>query len=205
MKATTRASVVSVAAVYAVLGAAPVVTAQQCPPEVNQAKSRIAAVTKSTPQAKAPRAMAGARAQDQQAPRGQDQQAPRAQDQQAPRGQDQQAPRAQDQQAPRAQDQQAPRAQDQQAPRAQDQQAPRAQDQQAPRAQDQQAPRAQDQQAPRAQDQQAPRTPAGARGGDVQAKIERAQKLVSEAEQLCKAGNMAGSTEKARAALDALK
>jgi hypothetical protein len=181
MKATTRTSVVAVAAVYAVLGVAPVVTAQQCPPEVNQAKSRIAAVKKSTPQAKAPRAMAGARAQDQQAPRGQDQQAPRAQDQQAPRAQDQQAPRAQDQQAPRAQDQQAPRAQDQQ------------------------APRAQDQQAPRAQDQQAPRTPAGARGGDVQAKIERAQKLVSEAEQLCKAGNMAGSTEKARAALDALK
>jgi hypothetical protein len=39
----------------------------------------------------------------------------------------------------------------------------------------------------------------------MQAKIDRAQKLVAEAEQQCKLGNMTVSAEKARAALDALK
>ena len=76
------------------------------------------------------------------------------------------------------------------------------------RAQDIQAPRGQEQQAPRGQEQQAPRAAAGARGQDAtgtQTKIGRAEKLVTQAEQLCKKGDMAASGEKARAALDALK
>jgi hypothetical protein len=86
--------------------------AAPCPAELGEAKAALksaqAAQKKGTPTAKsqnskAPRALAGARSQDVQAPRAQDVQAPRAQDVQAPRAQDVQAPRAQDVQAPRAQ------------------------------------------------------------------------------------------------------
>ena len=95
--------------------------ADKCPAELSQAKAMLGKATTeaSKTSATAPRQLAGARAQDIQAPRAQDIQAPRAQDIQAPRAQDIQAPRAQDIQAPRAQDIQAPRAQDIQAPRAQ--------------------------------------------------------------------------------------
>jgi hypothetical protein len=62
------------------------------------------------------------------------------------------------------------------------------------------------QQAPRSQEQQAPRSPAGARGLDAtRANLQRARKLVTEAEQACKVGNMSLSSEKAKAALEALK
>ena len=95
--------------------------ADKCPAELSQAKAMLGKATTeaSKTSATAPRQLAGARAQDIQAPRAQDIQAPRAQDIQAPRAQDIQAPRAQEIQAPRAQDIQAPRAQDIQAPRAQ--------------------------------------------------------------------------------------
>src|SRR5262245_52896106 len=95
--------------------------ADKCPAELSQAKAMLGKTTTeaSKTSATAPRQLAGARAQDIQAPRAHDIQAPRAQDIQAPRAQDIQAPRAQDIQAPRAQDIQAPRAQDIQAPRAQ--------------------------------------------------------------------------------------
>ena len=108
----------------------PVISAQQCPPELAEARSKIATMqtaAKKTQAAKdAPRTLAGAkdttaapRAQDIQAPRGQSVQAPRGQDIQAPRGQDIQAPRGQDPvQAPRGQA--SPRGQDVQAPRGPD-------------------------------------------------------------------------------------
>jgi hypothetical protein len=188
------------------LALTPAAIAQQCPPEVAEAQSKITSVeaamkTSALPkEVQAPRTAAGARAQDLQAPRGQEQQAPRGQEQQAPRGQDLQAPRGQEQQAPRGQDLQAPRGQEQQAPRGQDLQAPRGQEQQAPRGQDLQAPRG--------QDVQAPRTPAGERGPDAKSlepQLAQARRLVAEAEQECKKGNMGGSREKAQAALDLLK
>jgi hypothetical protein len=119
-------------------------SAESCPPEVAEAKTALknaqAALqlqkkgkTAKSQDIQAPRAQAGARSQDIQAPRSQDIQAPRSQDIQAPRSQDIQAPRSQDIQAPRSQDIQAPRSQDVQAPRSQDVQAPRSQDIQAPR------------------------------------------------------------------------
>src|SRR5262245_48546184 len=79
--------------------------ADKCPAELSQAKAMLGKTTTeaSKTSATAPRQLAGARAQDIQAPRAQDIQAPRAQDIQAPRAQDIQAPRAQDIQAPRAQ------------------------------------------------------------------------------------------------------
>jgi hypothetical protein len=172
------------------LALTPAAIAQQCPPEVAEAQSKITSVeaamkTSALPkEVQAPRTAAGARAQDLQAPRGQEQQAPRGQEQQAPRGQDLQAPRGQEQQAPRGQDLQAPRGQEQQ------------------------APRGQDLQAPRGQDVQAPRTPAGERGPDAKSlepQLAQARRLVAEAEQECKKGNMGGSREKAQAALDLLK
>jgi hypothetical protein len=171
--------------------------AQQCPPELAQAKAKIAstqaAMKKSTAQGKeiqAPRTAAGYKGQEQQAPRGQEQQAPRGQEQQAPRGQGQQAPGGQEQQAPRGQEQQAPRGQEQQAPRGQEQQ----------------APRGQEQQAPRGQEQQAPRKAAGARSQTaMQSNLARARKLTAESEQACKAGDMSLSAQKAKAALEALK
>jgi hypothetical protein len=52
---------------------------------------------------------------------------------------------------------------------------------------------------------QAPRAAAGARTQDPrQAKVERARELVAESERACKAGNMTLSSEKAKAALNAL-
>jgi hypothetical protein len=76
----------------------------------------------------------------------------------------------------------------------------------APRGQDIQAPRGQDAQAsPRGQERvDAPRAAAGARGQDPKAKLDRARELVAESERACKAGNMALSSEKAKAALGAL-
>jgi len=77
---------------------------------------------------------------------------------------------------------------------------------QAPRGQDIQAPRGQDAQAsPRGQERvDAPCAAAGARGQDRNAKLDRARELVAESERACKAGNMALSSEKAKAALGAL-
>jgi hypothetical protein len=121
---------VSIVASRLVAGAAVVIglalpavsVAQQCPPELAEANTKLgllraAPPTQQTAQAtdvykprgldlkpsteEPPRTLAGAR-QDTQAPRGQDVQAPRGQDTQAPRGQDVQAPRGQDVQAPRA-------------------------------------------------------------------------------------------------------
>ncbi len=100
--------------------------AEPCPVELTKAKAALKnaqlALKKGSQKAKgqevqAPRAQAGFRSQDVQAPRSQDVQAPRSQDVQAPRSQDVQAPRSQDVQAPRSQDVQAPRSQDVQAPR----------------------------------------------------------------------------------------
>ncbi len=76
--------------------------AQPCPAELTEAKAALknaqVALKKGSQRAKgqevqAPRAQAGARSQDVQAPRSQDVQAPRSQDVQAPRSQDVQAPR----------------------------------------------------------------------------------------------------------------
>jgi len=160
--------------------------ADKCPAELSQAKAMLGKTTTeaSKTSATAPRQLAGARAQDIQAPRAQDIQAPRAQDIQAPRAQDIQAPRTQDIQAPRAQDIQAPRAQEIQAPRAQDIQAPRAQDIQAPRAQ-----------APKGSDT----------GSDAKARLDKARKLISDSEAACKRGDMALSTSKAKEAMGLMK
>ena len=158
------------------------ISAQNCPPELAAAKSALSAAGPSLPD-QLPRSLAGARDEIS-----------------APRGQDIQAPRGQDVQAPREQDVQAPRGQDVQAPRGQDVQAPRGQDVQAPRGQDVQAPRGQDVQAPRGQDIQAPRTLVGSR-----VESSSAANLVAEAEAACKAGDMALSAQKAKAALDALR
>jgi hypothetical protein len=87
-------------------------SAEQCPPELAQAKAALksaqASLTKAPQVAKgqeiqAPRsAKASARAQDIQAPRSQDIQSPRSQDIQAPRSQqDIPVPRSQEIQAPR--------------------------------------------------------------------------------------------------------
>jgi hypothetical protein len=106
--------------------------ADKCPTELSEAKAMLGkatAASKSTTAARqdpqAPRQLAGAKAQDVQAPRSttQDVQAPRSttQDVQAPRSttQDVQAPRSttQDVQAPKTQAAQAPRSQDEQASR----------------------------------------------------------------------------------------
>jgi hypothetical protein len=92
-----------------------VLAQKECPPEVAQAEAALKsaqAALKSKPAAKgpqdiqAPRAQAGARTQDVNAPRTQDVNAPRTQDVNAPRVQDTQAPsggkvREQDIDAPR--------------------------------------------------------------------------------------------------------
>ena len=110
--------------------------ADQCPPELAQAKAALKSA-----QASLKKAPQVAKGQDIQAPRS-PQASARAQDVQAPRAQDIQAPRSQDIQAPRSQDIQAPRSQDIQAPRSQDIQAPRGQQEiPVPRGQDIQAPR----------------------------------------------------------------
>jgi hypothetical protein len=110
-----------------------VLAQKECPPEVAQAQAALKsaqAALKSKPAAKgpqdiqAPRAQAGARTQDVNAPRTQDVNAPRTQDVNAPRTQDVNAPRMQDVNAPRTQDVNAPRTQDVNAPRVQDTQAP---------------------------------------------------------------------------------
>jgi hypothetical protein len=94
--------------------------ADPCPGELAQAKAALTsaqAALKKAPQQtakaqdiQAPRAQAGARSQDLQAPRAQDLQAPRSQDIQAPRAQDIQAPRSQQEvPVPRGQSVEAPR------------------------------------------------------------------------------------------------
>jgi hypothetical protein len=95
-------------------------SADQCPPELAQAK---AALKTAQAPVKAPKVAKG---QEIQAPRSPKASA-RAQDIQAPRSQDVQSPRAQDIQSPRAQDIQSPRGQDIQAPRGQEIQSPRSQ------------------------------------------------------------------------------
>jgi hypothetical protein len=52
---------------------------------------------------------------------------------------------------------------------------------------------------------EAPRTAAGARTTDAEAKVAKARKLIAEAEQACKKGDMALSTEKSKTALATLK
>ena len=93
--------------------------ADQCPTELAQAKAALKTAQAKSQDIQSPRAQAGARTQDIQAPRQQDIQAPRQQEMQAPRGQqDIQAPRQQDVQAPRSQQEPpVPRGQDIQAPR----------------------------------------------------------------------------------------
>jgi len=88
-------------------------------PEVEAAKDMLKKrqVAK-TDEVQAPRALAGAKQPEVQAPRGQEVQAPRGQEIQAPRGQEVQAPRGQEVQAPRGKEIQAPRGQEVQAPRA---------------------------------------------------------------------------------------
>jgi hypothetical protein len=97
--------------------ASTVSAADKCPTELSEAKAMLGkataaakkSATASRQDVQAPRQLAGAKAQDIQAPRGQDVQAPRAQDIQAPRGQDVQAPKAKAGDAP--QDIQVPRGQ----------------------------------------------------------------------------------------------
>ena len=95
-------------------------SADQCPPELTQAKAAFKsaqASLKKAPQVakdqeiQAPRSpKASARAQDIQAPRSQDIQSPRSQDIQSPRSQDIQSPRSQQEiPVPRGQEIQAPR------------------------------------------------------------------------------------------------
>ena len=94
--------------------------ADQCPPELAQAKAALKSA-----QASLKKAPQVAKGQDIQAPRS-PQASARAQDVQAPRAQDIQAPRSQDIQAPRSQDIQAPRSQQEiPVPRGQEIQAPR--------------------------------------------------------------------------------
>jgi hypothetical protein len=189
-------------------GVAPVeVFAQQkdCPPEVAQAQTALKdaqTAAKSKPAAKgpqdvqAPRAQAGARTQDVNAPR--------TQDVNAPRQQDVNAPRQQDVNAPRQQDVSAPRTQDVNAPRQQDVNAPRQQDVNAPRTQDVNAPRTQDVNAPRTQDVNAPRSPAGDKQKSTTAgasQLKKAEGLVSQAEAACKKGDLTGASAKAKQAL----
>jgi hypothetical protein len=90
----------TIAIVATLLSVPPLVSAaDKCPAELSQAKTMLgkatAASSKTAATAQAPRQLAGAKAQDIQAPRAQDVQAPRGQDVQAPRAQDIQAPRAQ--------------------------------------------------------------------------------------------------------------
>ena len=170
--------------VAALLGAPPLaIAADKCPAELSQAKSMFGKATAASSKAAAKPSpqLAGARTQDIQAPR------TGSQDIQAPRtgSQDIQAPRtgSQDIQAPRT----------------------GSQDIQAPRtgSQDIQAPRtgSQDIQAPRtgSQDIQAPRS------ADNKARLDKARKLISDAEAACKKGDMALSTSKATEAMALLK
>jgi hypothetical protein len=197
----------STMAIVAALLSAPLLAsaADKCPAELSEAKAMLTkatAASKSTTASQPPRQLAGAKAQDIQAPR------TGSQDIQAPRtgSQDIQAPRtgSQDIQAPRT------GSQDIQAPRtgSQDIQAPRtgSQDIQAPRtgSQDIQAPRtgSQDIQAPRtgSQDIQAPRS-----DKDQAARVSKARKLIGEADAACKKGDMALSANKANEAKGLLK
>ena len=177
---TTKTAVL--AAIASVLTVTPGVTSAQiaCPPEVEAAKNNLNARQTAKP---APRQLVGARSQDVQAPRAEQQQAPRGQDVQAPRGRDVQAPRGQDVQAPRGQDVQ--------------------------------APRGQDVQAPRGEPIQAPRTPTGARQEQdgrgsaspetITITLDRAQRLVADAEGACARNDMAGASSIAKMALDLMK
>ena len=162
-----------------------VLAQKECPPEVAKAQAALKsakATAKSKPVAsgpqdvQAPRAQAGARTQDVNAPRTQDVNAPRSQGVQAPRTQDVNAPRTQDVNAPRTQDVNAPRSQGVQAPRTQDVNAPRTQDVDAPRKQ-----------------------------GIDASRVTKAETLVSQAQAACKKGDMTGASAKAKEALALLK
>jgi hypothetical protein len=177
----------STMAIVAALLSAPLLAsaADKCPAELSEAKAMLTkatAASKSTTASQPPRQLAGAKAQDIQAPR------TGSQDIQAPRtgSQDIQAPRtgSQDIQAPRT----------------------GSQDIQAPRtgSQDIQAPRtgSQDIQAPRtgSQDIQAPRS-----DKDQAARVSKARKLIGEADAACKKGDMTLSASKANEAKGLLK
>jgi hypothetical protein len=93
---------------------------KECPPEVAQAQAKLKSVqaaakskaVASGPQdVQAPRAQAGARTQEVNAPRTQEVNAPRTQEVNAPRSQGVQAPRTQEVNAPRTQDVTAPKKQ----------------------------------------------------------------------------------------------
>ena len=186
--------------------------AQQCPPELAQAQAKIAS-TEAAMGTQAPRTGVGYEKMAGEAPRGQDTQAPRTGvgyeniAGEAPRGQDAQAPRTGvgyeniAGEAPRGQDAQAPRTgvgyekMAGEAPRGQDAQAPRTGVGYEKMAGE--APRGQDAQA-------APRAVVGAED-EMQPKLERARTLAAEAEQACKAGDMSLSSQKAKAALEALR
>src|SRR5215510_13333102 len=89
-----RVAIISMAVVG--LSLPTTVLAQQCPPELEQAKSKISSIqtAEQSKDTQAPRSLAGYEGGSLDAPRGQDAQAPRGQDSQAPRGQDAQAPRS---------------------------------------------------------------------------------------------------------------
>src|SRR5215510_11177161 len=94
-----RVAIISMAVVG--LSLPTTVLAQQCPPELEQAKSKISSIQTAgqSKDTQAPRSLAGYEGGSLDAPRGQDSQAPRGQDAQAPRS----APGAKvdDAQAPR--------------------------------------------------------------------------------------------------------
>ena len=147
--------------VAALLGSPPLaMAADKCPAELSQAKSMLGKATAASSKAGATpsRQLAGARAQDIQAPR------TGSQDVQAPRtgSQDIQAPRtgAQDIQAPRAQ---------------------------------------------AAKGKDTPPDIQEPRGADNKARLDKARKLISDAEAACKKGDMALSSSKATEAMAALK
>ena len=188
-----------------------------CPPEVQAARQALGLAKTNVPG----RTLAGARS-EQEAPRGQSVQAPREEPMQAPRGQSVQAPREEPAQAPRGQSVQAPRDESQQAPRGQSVQAPRDESQQAPRGQSVQAPRDLPQQAPRGQSVQAPReeplqAPRSADGSTTRGDgtgaaspggpgtIERAERLVQDAEAACAVNDFPRASASAKAALELLK
>ena len=200
-----RAMVIGIAVASLSLPAA--VFAQQCPPELKQAKAKLTSAQAALKKAakpddvQAPRAAAGFQGGSSEAPR--TAAAAKPDDVQAPRsaagfqGGSSEAPRTAA--AAKPDDVQAPRAAagfqggSSEAPRTAA------------------AAKPDDVQAPRAAagfqggSSEAPRTAAGARTTDAQAKVTKASKLVAEAEQACKKGNMALSSEKSKAALAALK
>jgi hypothetical protein len=155
-----------------------------CPPEVQAARQALNIAKANVPG----RTLAGARS-EQEAPRGQSVQAPREEPLQAPRGQSVQAPRDEQQQAPRGQSVQAPREEPLQAPRGQSVQAPREEPLQAPRSAETSPARSE--------------SPGAASPGGPTT-VERAERLVHDAEAACAVNDMPRATSSAKAALELL-